>query len=113
MGTGPFKFVEHVAGSHWTGERFADYFQKGKPYLDGFRAVTTSAVASQNALSGRQVMAEFRGFSPSERDRIVSNLGNEANVQESPWLLHMDISFNPQRKPFDDVRVRRALSLGS
>ena len=112
MGTGPFKFVEHVAGSHWTGERFTDYFLKGKPYLDGFRAVTTSAVASQNALSGRQVMAEFRGFSPSERDRIVGNLGKEANVQESPWLLHMDISFNPQRKPFDDVRVRRALSLG-
>ena len=25
MGTGPFKFVEHVAGSHWTGERFTDY----------------------------------------------------------------------------------------
>ena len=52
MGTGPFKFVEHVAGSHWVGERFADYFRKDRPYLDGFRAVTTSAVASQNALSG-------------------------------------------------------------
>lgn len=111
MGTGPFKFVEHVAGSHWTGERFADYFRKGLPYLDGFRAVTTSAVASQNALSGRQVLAEFRGFSPSERDRIVDNLGKDANVQESPWLLHMDISFNPARKPFNDARVRRALSL--
>jgi len=57
------------------------------------------------------VLAEFRGFSPSERDRIVGNLGKDANVQESPWLLHMDISFNPARKPFDDVRVRRALSL--
>ncbi len=111
MGTGPFKFVEHVAGSHWVGERFADYFRKDRPYLDGFRAVTTSAVASQNALSGKQVLAEFRGFSPSERDRIVGNLGKDANVQESPWLLHMDISFNPARKPFDDVRVRRALSL--
>jgi len=111
MGTGPFKFVEHVAGSHWVGERFKDYFRKDRPYLDGFRAVTTSAAASQNALSGRQVMAEFRGFSPSERDRIVGNLAKEANVQESPWLLHMDISFNPERKPFNDVRVRRALSL--
>jgi peptide/nickel transport system substrate-binding protein len=112
MGTGPFKFVEHVAGSHWTGERFDQYFKPGLPYLDGFRAVTTSAVASQNALIGKQVMAEFRGFSPSERDRIVTGMGKDANVQEAPWLLHMDISFNPQRKPFDDVRVRRALSLG-
>jgi len=24
MGTGPFKFVEHAAGSHWVGERFAE-----------------------------------------------------------------------------------------
>jgi len=38
MGTGPFKFVEHVAGSHWVGKRNEDYFVKGRPYLDGYRA---------------------------------------------------------------------------
>ncbi|MBW3535416.1 MAG: hypothetical protein KY453_09415, partial [Gemmatimonadetes bacterium] len=26
MGTGPFTFVEHSAGSHWIGERFDDYW---------------------------------------------------------------------------------------
>ena len=36
MGTGPFTFDEHVAGSHWRGRKFKDYFEKGKPYLDGF-----------------------------------------------------------------------------
>ncbi len=39
LGTGPFKSVEHVAGSHWVGARFDDYFVKGQPYLDGYRAV--------------------------------------------------------------------------
>ena len=111
MGTGPFKFVEHVAGSHWVGERFADYFRKDRPYLDGFRAITTSGVAAPNAIGGQQVLAEFRGFSPGERDRIVALLNTKAKVEESPWLLHMDISINSMRKPFDDVRVRRALSL--
>src|SRR5262249_35187798 len=38
MGSGPFRFVEHVAGSHWVGERFDGYFKQGKPHLDGFRA---------------------------------------------------------------------------
>ena len=39
MGTGPFTFDEHVAGSHWRGRKFKDYFEKGKPYLDGFLAI--------------------------------------------------------------------------
>jgi len=29
MGTGPFKFVERVSGSHWVGARFDDYFVPG------------------------------------------------------------------------------------
>ena len=39
MGTGPFKFVEYVRGSHWVGKKNPDYWDKGKPYLDGFRAI--------------------------------------------------------------------------
>ena len=39
MGTGPFKFVEHVKGSHWVGKKNPDYWDKGKPYLDGYRAI--------------------------------------------------------------------------
>ena len=111
MGTGPFRFVEHVAGSHWVGERFDGYFRQGLPYLDGFRAITMSTSAMVNALAGRQVLAEFRGFSPTERDRIVRGLGQDALVRDSSWMLHMICTFNTERKPFDDPRVRRALSL--
>src|SRR6476469_2299418 len=35
MGTGPFTFVEYVAGSHWVGKKNPNYFMKGRPYLDG------------------------------------------------------------------------------
>jgi peptide/nickel transport system substrate-binding protein len=111
MGSGPFRFVEHVAGSHWVGERFDGYFRRGQPYLDGFRAITMTPSAMVNALSGRQILAEFRGFTPNERDRIVRALGQDAQVHESSWMLHMIVSFNNERAPFNDPRVRRALSL--
>jgi peptide/nickel transport system substrate-binding protein len=112
LGTGPFKFVEHVAGSHWVGERFKDYFEPGKPYLDGYRAIfIKSSAAIVNALQAGEVMAEFRGFTPPDRDKLVSALGNKVVVQESPWVCNLVLAFNTEKKPFDDARVRRALSL--
>ena len=39
MGTGPFTFVEHVKGSHWVGKKNPSYWDKGKPHLDGYRAI--------------------------------------------------------------------------
>ena len=47
MGTGPFTFVEHVKGSHWVGKKFADYWDKGKPYLDGYRALFVSNTSAR------------------------------------------------------------------
>jgi peptide/nickel transport system substrate-binding protein len=111
MGTGPFKFSEHVAGSHWKGERFKDYFKPGLPYLDGFHAIFTQGAALINALQGAQIMADFRSVTTADRDRLMGALGNKIAVQESPWLNSLLITFNTKRKPFDDARVRRALSL--
>ncbi len=111
MGTGPFRFVEHVGGSHWTGERFKDYFKSGLPYLDGFRALFTPGPAMINALQGGQIMAEFRSVTTADRDRLVAALGDKITVQESPWLDLTLVTFNAKKSPFNDPRVRRALSL--
>lgn len=112
MGTGPFKFVEHVKGSHWVGEKNKDYFMKDRPYLDGFRAIfirdTSARVAT---IRGGRALIEFRGFSPAARDDLVRALGPKITVQESPWLCVLTVALNTQKKPFDDPRVRRALTL--
>jgi peptide/nickel transport system substrate-binding protein len=112
LGTGPFKFVEHAAGSHWVGERFADYFEKGRPYLDGYRAIfITNTAARVNALQAGEVLTEFRGHSPADRDKLKAALGDKIEVLESPWICSLIVTFNAEKKPFDDARVRRALSL--
>jgi len=112
MGTGPFTFDEHVAGSHWRGRKFKDYFEKGKPHLEGFLALFIAGAPMVNALAAGEVLAEFRGHSPADRDRIVKTLGAKAVVQETPWVCSLVVTFNTKKKPFDDARVRRALSLG-
>ena len=112
MGTGPFIFVEHVKGSHWVGKKNPNYWDKGKPYLDGFRATFMSSSAAQvAAIRGERAQIQFRGFSPPERDQLVSALGNKITVQESPWDCLNFVSMHHEKKPFDDKRVRRALSL--
>src|SRR5216117_3244598 len=112
MGTGPFKFVEHVKGSHWVAKKNPDYWDKGKPYLDGYRIVFISASAAQvAAIRGERAHAQFRGFTPSERDSLVQALGPRIAVQESPWDCVLLVGMNHEKKPWDDKRARRALTL--
>src|SRR5215831_12435487 len=112
MGTGPFVFVEHVRGSHWIGKKNPNYWDKGKPYLDGFRAVFMKDSASQvAAVRAERAHIQFRGFAPAERDTLVSALGKKITVQESPWDCAAWVAINQDKKPFDDKRVRRAMTL--
>ncbi len=112
LGSGPFVFVEHVPGSHWIGRKNPNYFVKGRPYLDGYRAVfIRNTAANVAAVRSGQALIEFRGYSPAQRDDLKRALGDRITVQESPWICQLTVVFNNEKPPFNDPRVRRALSL--
>jgi len=112
MGTGPFTHVEYVKGSHWAGKKNPNYFIKGKPYLDSYKAVFIGDISRQTAaIQSKQALIEFRGFTPQQRDTLSRALPNELAIQEAQWVCVNYVVFNTTKKPFDDERVRRALTM--
>ena len=111
-GTGAFKFVEHIQGSHVKGARNDSYHHAGKPYIRGFTALAAPKMSVRlQAIRGGRADIEFRGFPPKARDDLVKALGDKVTVQESDWNCGIIATPNHQMKPFDDPRVRRALTL--
>jgi peptide/nickel transport system substrate-binding protein len=112
LGSGPFKFAGFEAGQLIKGVRNPDYYHKGLPYLDGFIGIYAPKQSVQiDAIRADRAAAEFRGYPPAAMDQLKSELGDKINVQESDWNCGSTLIFNHQKKPFNDVRVRRALTL--
>ena len=111
-GTGPFTFVQHQPGSFVEGKKYDNYHHEGQPHLDGFKAISAPKMALRlQAIRGNRAAIEFRGFPPKARDDLVKALGDDITVQESDWNCVLMFTPNQTKKPFDDARVRRALTL--
>jgi peptide/nickel transport system substrate-binding protein len=112
MGSGPFHFAEYETGQSIKGVRNPDYYHRGLPYLDGFTGIYADKQAVRvSAIRSDRAAIEFRGFPPATRDELVGALDDKISVQESDWNCGALLTPNHMRKPFDDVRVRRALTL--
>jgi len=111
-GTGPFMFSAMDPGSSVEGVKNPNYHMKGKPYLDGFKAIIATKMSARvQAIEGDRAMIEFRGFPPKQRDELVAALGDKITVQESDWNCVLIVTPNHRRAPFNDARARRALTL--
>jgi len=112
LGSGPFKFAGYETGQSIKGVRNPDYYHKGLPYLDAFTGIYADKQAVRvEAIRADRAAMEFRGLPPSARDQLVKEVGDKLAVQESDWNCGNLVTPNHKKKPFDDVRVRRALLL--
>ncbi|WP_162260315.1 ABC transporter substrate-binding protein [Nocardioides sp. Root190] len=108
---GPFVLKEWVQGDHMTLVANKDYWDEGRPYLDGI-TFKLSADASTNAdavVSGAADMA-YQPFPDPAEQRVTDAGGQHIFL---PDVQQVIVSFNVAKAPFDDVRVRRALVLAT
>ncbi len=109
IGTGPFKFVEWARGDHITLAKFDGYHRKGIPYLD---RVTFKFIGDPSA--------QIATLKAGDVDAIAYDITpeNAALLEKDPKFRVLNgytttkviLSTNNSRKPFDDVRVRRAMA---
>ena len=109
VGTGPFRLTQAVDGQIYELSRFDHYF--GAPsYLDKIQFFPIKGEIERGAaLQGKRIDACY--FIPSES--VSATLRKVPGMVElrRPTPTSINLIPNVQVKPFDDVRVREALSL--
>src|SRR5215475_5174252 len=112
MGSGPFKLKQYVHGSSFEMERNPKYWKPGLPYLDGIKYyIIADDGARAKAIRAGRVDVELRFLPPGEVDAIKAQMGDKVVVAAIQNIVNFGVTINVDKKPFDDERVRKALSL--
>ncbi len=112
IGTGPFKFVEFKQNEVIKIARNADYWKKGKPWLDGieFTIVPNRATAMLSFASGKfDITFPWEVTMPILKDLKVQ-MPNVA-CQVTSMNNSTNLIVNRDAPPFDNADLRRALVL--
>jgi peptide/nickel transport system substrate-binding protein len=111
IGNGPFKFVEWQRGQFLRLERNPDYWDKGKPHLDGlvFRFMTDSAAQAAALEAGEVHLAT--GVAINDVARVAAHPGLYHDTHTYALAIASSgLEFNLDLPQFKDVRVRRAIA---
>ncbi len=109
VGNGPFRFVEHRTNQRWVFER-SDVLPRplGRPMVDRFIVVIVDeATTKLAALTSGEL--DFAGISPAHASFVRAD--TRLHVIDYPIQFVYALVWNVRRRPFDDVRVRQALTM--
>ena len=113
IGTGPFKFVEFKPNEHIRLTRNADYWKKGRPYLDGveYTMLKNRSTVILAFIAGKYDLT-FAGSVTIPLMHDVQKEMPEAICQSNPGSVNTNLIINRSAPPFDNPDLRRAMALG-
>jgi peptide/nickel transport system substrate-binding protein len=111
IGTGPFVQESFERGVGFRGVKHPKYFEKGLPYLDAIELLSVpDAATRKNGFRAGQFDV-LSGILPNEVDELLKTNPN-IQVEEQPGSHSVfGVAMNQTKAPFNDVRVRRAVSM--
>ncbi|MFV0296260.1 MAG: ABC transporter substrate-binding protein [Hyphomicrobiaceae bacterium] len=112
IGTGPFKFVSWKRNELIKLARNANYFKKGKPYLDGieWQIITSVATRSLAFIAGQQDMT-FPNDTTYQIMKDIKAKRPDAICDFHPSGVSTNLIVNSAKPPFNDPKVRRAMDM--
>jgi peptide/nickel transport system substrate-binding protein len=113
IGTGPFVLKSYEKGVRVVFDRNPDYFVKGLPYLDGVVLDVVPDAAARLALlrAGKTEFPHIWGWLSPEEGKSLRKTNPEMVITPYQVMAQAMIYFRTDQPPFNDVRVRRAVSL--
>jgi peptide/nickel transport system substrate-binding protein len=111
VGTGPYTLKEHTRKVRIVLQRNPDYFDKGRPYVDEYIILSTPDDATRKA-AFRTGQADFIWVpSPSEVEVLRKTNPNVLAQSFHNTLAPFGLALAQDKPPYNDVRVRRAISM--
>ncbi len=109
VGTGPFAFKEWIKGDRVTLVKFGEYYREGVPYLDEvvFTFIDTPPARNAALMAGD---IDVIGYLASPETAVEFERDPRFKVYPGVTTGDVIMSTNNSRKPFSDVRVRRAMA---
>lgn len=109
-GTGPFRFKEYIRGTSIELVKNPSYWKEGYPFLDGVKLLIIPDQGTSVAAFRTGQLMYYRPNAVNAA-ALKQELGDSISMTETAGWGGSFINMSVLTKPFDDVRVRRALSL--